>query len=578
MTTSTTVGHEASEHHPTVDREGPVDDLHGRAPYRLVDDLDRFITWLPVVLGRLGTPVGEIHAYDRTTTPLRRILTRPATLGFIGALAIAAGSSLPNSPFTWKTCRGLPTGVVCHPWFFGIPTAPVVNGAPLPPDWTLFIGIVAVYGGMVLLMQAWVVLIREARRHPGIPVRRFVPIFGAWVAPLLVVAPLFSRDAYSYAAQGEMMSRGISPYLFGPGMIGVNSFSGLVDGLWANVTSPYGPVFLWLAGVNATLVHHSELGSVVGFRVLALAGVVMIAVFLPRLARAYGRDGSLAFVLGVLNPLVLLHLVAGAHNDALMLGFLVAGLAVARERRPVLGIVLCTIGAMIKIPGFIGVVYIGWAWLGDAAPRPARLRPLVVACLASLAGMAAVSEMVGLGWGWVRALSNPGNVRSWLDPATALSQWTADLIRLLGLGDHSHPMLTGARDVGMLIAAVIAARLLWTSNGEGAIRAIGLTFLAIVLLGPAVQPWYVAWAIVLLAAVAEGRTRTMLIVVSIVASFLVLPGAVALVKQFGEANPYLLALASVALLALLAAPLLARLRRHLPAPDASEPRTEVVQP
>ena len=66
-----------------------------------------------------------------------------------------------------------------------------------------------------------------------------------------------------------MMSRGISPYLFGPAVLGVNAFSGLVDKLWANATSPYGPLFLWLAGVNATVVHHNELLAVVGFRVLA---------------------------------------------------------------------------------------------------------------------------------------------------------------------------------------------------------------------------------------------------------------------------------------------------------------------
>ena len=115
-----------------------------------------------------------------------------------------------------------------------------------------------------------------------------------------------------------MMSRGISPYLFGPAVIGVNAFSGLVDKLWANVTSPYGPVFLWLAGVNATVVRPQRAACrrrVPSFS--RLIGVVMIAVFVPRLARSYGRDPSIAFVLAVLNPLVLLHLVAGAHNDAL---------------------------------------------------------------------------------------------------------------------------------------------------------------------------------------------------------------------------------------------------------------------
>ena len=82
-----------------------------------------------------------------------------------------------------------------------------------------------------------------------------------------------------------MMSRGINPYLFGPGMIGVNAFSGLVDKLWANVTSPYGPLFLWIAGVNATVVRHNELLAVVGFRLLAFIGVLLIAFFVPRLAR-----------------------------------------------------------------------------------------------------------------------------------------------------------------------------------------------------------------------------------------------------------------------------------------------------
>ena len=46
----------------------------------------------------------------------------------------------------------------------------------------------------------------------------------------------------------------------------------------------------------------------------------------------------MAFGLAVLNPAVLLVLLGGAHNDALMLGLLVAGCALARRhhvlRRP----------------------------------------------------------------------------------------------------------------------------------------------------------------------------------------------------------------------------------------------------
>jgi hypothetical protein len=521
------------------------------------------------LLARMRTPVGELQPYLRGKTPVVRLLAVPAAVGFISAVAITWGASQPSSPFTWKTCSGVVPGSVsvCHPWFFGIPPPPVVAGSPLPADKYLFIGLVAVYGGMVLMMQSWIALVRIARRHTGLPVRIFAMIFAAWTAPLLVVAPLFSRDAYSYAAQGEMMSRGISPYLFGPAVIGVNAFSGLVDTLWANVTSPYGPVFLWMAGVNATVVSHNELLAVVGFRVLALIGVVMIAVFVPRLARSYGRDPSVAFVLAVLNPLVLLHLVAGAHNDALMLGFLLAGLSVARDGRPGLGVLLCTVGAMIKIPAFIGVVYIGWAWLGDEVPWRSRLRPTVTAIGLAVVAMAAVSEMVGLGWGWVGALGNPGTVLSWLDPPTALGRGLADLAAAIGLGEHQGLILGLVRDLGLLTAAVIGVRLLWRARGAGAMRAIGLTLLAVVFLGPTMQPWYVAWSMVVLATIAEHRLGVLVIVLSCVSSFFGLPGEGKLAEQFAEAPAGLIVLASIAIVVVLAIPLVIRLRRALQTSD-----------
>jgi hypothetical protein len=517
----------------------------------------------------MRTPLGNVRPYVRGETPVARLLAVPAIIGFASAVAIAGGASLPSSPFTWKSCSGIVSGsvTVCHPWFFGIPAPPVVAGAPLPANKDLFIGLVAVYGGMVLMLQAWIALIRIARRHRGLPVRSFVAVFAAWTAPLLVLAPLFSRDSYSYAAQGEMMSRGISPYLFGPAVLGVNAFSGLVDKLWADVTSPYGPLFLWMAGVNATVVRHDELLAVVGFRLLALVGVVMIGIFVPRLARSYGRDPSVAFVLAVLNPLVLLHLIAGAHNDALMLGFLLAGLWFAREGRPVVGVLLCTIGAMIKIPAFVGVVYIGWSWLGDDAPWRSRLRPTITSTGLALVIMAAVSQMVGLGWGWVTALGNSATVRSWSDPPTIAGSLAAKVLELLGLGDHQQVLLSGAKDIGLLFAAAIALRLLWRAREATAMRAMGLTLLAVVFLGPAVQPWYVAWSMVVLATIAEHRLRVLVIVLSTVACFLGLPGAGALVLQFGEANPILIALASVALLLLLAIPLVMRVRRALSATE-----------
>ena len=246
-----------------------------------------------------------------------------------------------------------------------------------------------------------------------------------------------------------------------------------------------------------------------------------------------------------------------------MLGFLFAGLWFAREGRPVVGVLLCTIGAMIKIPAFVGVVYIGWGWLGDDAPWRSRLRPTITATGIALLIMATVSQMVGLGWGWVTALGNSATVRSWSDPPTIAGSLAAKVFELLGFGDHQPILLRGAKDTGLLLAAAIALRLLWRSRQATAMRAMGLTLLAVVLLGPAVQPWYIAWSMVVLATFAEHRLRILVIVLSTIACFLGLPGAGSLVLQFGEANPILIATASLAILLLLAIPLVMRLRRAL---------------
>ena len=391
-------------------------------------------------------------------------------------------------------------------------------------------------------------------------------MFVAWVAPLLIVAPLFSHDAYSYVGQGEQMSRHINPYVYGPQVLGVggNPYASFVDRLWENTTSPYGPVFLWLAGGIVSVVNHNELAALVGFRILALFGVVLLAVFIPRLARSYGRDAASAFALIALNPIVLLHLVAGEHNDALMMGLLVAGLALARERHPIVGIVLCTLAALVKVPALIGVIYIGWDWCGDGVARGQRLRTTAKAVAISGAVMAIITEAVGLGWGWVSALSNPDSVRSWLDPATALGLGAAKLVNAIGLGDHWHILLSVARGGAFLLAAVIGLRLLLRADGgAGSLLALGLTMLAVVLLGPVVQPWYLVWGLVLLAPIAGTRMRMLVVVLSVVCSFLGLPGARTLLGEIGRANPLVIAFAAAVIAVVIVIPLVPRLRRLL---------------
>jgi alpha-1,6-mannosyltransferase len=509
---------------------------------------------LVTTIGWLDRPnpgADAVEPYIAGETHIGAELVRPAVLGFIASLAIFLGASQKDSPFTQHQPGA---------WILGIPTHPAT--LPTPPGQWLFLGVIAVYGGMLLMLRAWADLAKVTTRHPGIPVKMFVPVFLAWVAPLMVVAPLFSRDVYSYAAQGELMTHHINPYIYGPQFLIGTPFQSLTDQLWANVPSPYGPVFLALDGWIVQLTGHNALLSIELLRVLALAGTAMLAIAVPMIARSFGRDGASAFVLAVLNPLVLLHLVGGIHNDSLMLGLLVVGYAAARRGHPIVGIVLCSLASMVKITALLGVLYIGWEWLGENRSTRERLRPVASAIVISSVVMVAVTYLAHIGWGWVKGLSNPDTVRSWIDPATGLALFAGRLFSAIGLGDHTHLLISAARGGGLLLAAALTVWLLIHSDRIGPLRALGFSLVALVVLSPVIQPWYLCWGFVFLAPVAERAVRRVLIGASAFGCFLGLPGGRVLIHEISIANPWHVAAFAAVLVAIAASLVLPRIRKR----------------
>jgi alpha-1,6-mannosyltransferase len=505
--------------------------------------VDRLTVWDDAV--RRRWPFNALVGPDLEPGAVRgdgsRLLVRPAILGFIAVTAITVGVIPQRSPFVLK----LPGA-----WFFGVPAV----GAPRSYGGE-FVGLVAVYGGLVLFMRVWYGLIRTLSQIHGVPVRKLVAVMALWIVPLVVAPPLFSRDSYSYAAQGEMMSHNISPYHYGPGVLGAAPSVALVDHLWLNTPVPYGPLFMETDGVLTSASAHHELVDLVLLRLLALVGVGLMALSIPVLARSFGRDPSYAFTIAVLNPVTILHLVGGAHNDALMLGLLVAGLAVARRGRPVAGIVLCALAASVKVPAAIGVLYIGWEWMGSGLPVRARIRPVLTASLIAAGVMGVLSVGTGLGWSWVLNLATPGTVRSWVAPATAAGIILTDVAHLVGIGVPLHSALSVTRVLGMAVALGVGVKLLLRSDRIGPLRAMGLTMLVIVALGPVVQPWYLSWGLVLLAPVATGRVRTLLVGSSIASAFIGLPGGRQLVGDLFHADPLAVAGALLVCLAILTVPL-----------------------
>lgn len=379
----------------------------------------------------------------------------------------------------------------------------------------------AVFLGVALLLQAWLVLGHDVLDGLERSQRRLLTILAVWVAPLLLMPPLFSRDAYSYYAQGQLLRAGMDPYTSGVSAV-PGWFQWGADPLWSESPTPYGPLFLLIEHGVAMV---SGLQAVVGailFRLLSLLGVALLAASVPRLAHAHGIEPTKAMWLAVLNPLVLMHFVAGAHNDALMVGLTVTGMALAVAQRPALGVALIALAGAVKPIALVVLPFAGLLWAGTRAGWRARLLGWVKSVVVVVVVFVALSWLSRVGLGWVTSLSTPGEVRTWLSPPTAAGMLTGGLLRLVGLVDSADGAVSVVRGVAMLAGALICLNLVLRPEGRSPVRGAALALLTLVALGPVVQPWYLLWVLPLLAA--TGLTGAQLRATMLITALLILHG------------------------------------------------------
>ncbi|MGW1953203.1 polyprenol phosphomannose-dependent alpha 1,6 mannosyltransferase MptB [Streptomyces sp. NPDC001920] len=357
------------------------------------------------------------------------------------------------------------------------------------------LGLVAVYFGLVLLIAAWLLLGRLVRSADPPTPRALLLVLAVWAAPLLIAPPLFSRDVYSYLAQGAMVDARIDVYVYGPSHLG-GPLADEVAPLWRQTPAPYGPVFLGLASALSGLTRGELPAGLLGMRAVALLGVALMAAVLPRLARHSGADPAAALWLGALNPLVLLHLVAGAHNDAVMLGLLGAGLVAALGRWPVLGAVLVTLAALVKAPAALGIAAVV-ALRIRAGHRPAKA--VLTTAAASAATTVAATAAAGTGYGWTGALDTPVSSQNWA-LTSLLGRGTAALLDEAG-SDLAPLAVPAWHTFGLVLTAVLVV-LIWWRRRPSPVYALGLSLAAVAAFGPAIRPWYALWGLFLIAAAA----------------------------------------------------------------------------
>jgi membrane protein len=506
-------------------------------------------------LGALGSKTSTLHVENRpaapTTPPTRgyRDLTIAETvrfnilrwLGTVGALLIGLGGLGAGAlPVVDNRYWSFPGGSIMGRLLQTSSMVTMVGVGFLVTAWLLAIPFV----GVALTTADKI----RPRASKSLVKRTFI----TWVAPIILTAPLFSQDVYSYLAQGSIAAQGLDPYSGGPAdLLAVdNPLVRSVPYIWAHSGSPYGPVALGIAEAISRVTHDHIVAAVFVHRLVSIVAMVVTAWALTRLAKRCAVSAQATLWLAILNPLALLHLVGGVHNETIMLGCALAGLEcglrgidhlkMGLRRNAVLWLVcgsaLISCGGMVKVTGFIGL-----GFLGMAVARVLRARDVpqwlalsgaaVFEAVCLVASVALVTGVTGIGTGWISGQGGAATIRSWMSMTTNAAVGAGTLGMHLGLGDHIDSIAIFTRGVGMAVGAALTLRLL-IATYLGRIHplgGLGVSTLVLVVLFPVVHPWYVLWAVVPLAAWANRPVfRIPVIVYSALMSFFVLPRGLAL--------------------------------------------------
>lgn len=387
-------------------------------------------------------------------------------------------------------------GVGWLPPLFNLEVNPVLAALRLTAGGPLLARTAVVVGG-ALLLHAWLLLGFDVLAQRLLAVRELQLTLAAWSLPLWLTPPMFSRDVYSYIAQGRLFARGVDPYTHGvawlPGWFQLG-----VDPAWAETPTPYGPAFLALQWLVVNLTPTSPWWSVVLFRLLCLLGVALIATAVRRLAEQHGIPATAAVWLAALNPLVVMHLVSGVHNDALMIGLMLWAFALAGRSRFWSAAGLVALAAGIKPIALISLPFVLLAAIPRDASVGSRWRAWLLGGGFALGLLAAAGAALGVGFGWVQALTTPGAVRTLLSPATAIGQGIGLALGYAGW-DVTDAAIAACRAGAMLAAVGLLLWLALRPAGRSPLRGAGLAFTVLILFSPVVQPWYLLWALPLVA-------------------------------------------------------------------------------
>ena len=297
-------------------------------------------------------------------------------------------------------------------------------------------------------------------------------------ALFLLAPPLLSHDVFSYIAYARLgVENHLNPYTHAP--IDIPHDPGFTHAGSIDAVSAYGPLFTLLTYPL------SPLGVPAAFwilKVVAALSSLGVVALVWRIAERLGREPLVPALAVGLNPLVLIHVVGGAHNEALTLLLTMAGVLLWTGAREPAGVAVSTLATGVKASAGMVVPFL---IVGD-------IRRRVGAAVATVVALAALG-VIAFGTHALDAFSlisdNQDRTSRFSIPYKA-----AQLFGALLPGDR----LDYRDGVRMAFALAFVAAFLWLlwrtwRRLIEPLDAIGWATLAILVASAWLVPWYILW-------------------------------------------------------------------------------------
>lgn len=274
---------------------------------------------------------------------------------------------------------------------------------------------------------------------------------------------------------------------------------------WHNWSSPYGPLFTLLTYPIGGLSLASSYWAMKATMVLLSAGLVALV---WQCARQLGRDPRFAVLFVGVNPIVLIYEVGGFHNDPVMLVPALGAVSLLLARRYRWAGAALAAAIAVK---FTAVLLLPFLMI---AARPAR-RSLQVALGTLVAGIPlAAASFAAFGF----ALPNAADQSTIVTPLS--------VVNLLGVAFGLGGSTPHVQEAAKLVLVVLAAGLVFLAARRGRpdwLSGAGWATLALLFCMSWLMPWYVIWALPLVALSTSPALRRVTLVFTAFAAVSFLP-------------------------------------------------------